>query len=60
MGHPGVVGAIAILIAIGLILKFGGSSFKLTQATSKGITGETNALLMSSNPGNLPPGVVTA
>lgn len=58
--HPGIVGGIAVLIAIGLVLKFGGSSTALVKGIGGATTNETNALLMSGLQGNNPPGVTTA
>lgn len=60
MPAEGWITVIAGLIALGLILKFGGSSNALTGTFFSGLTGETNSLLMSNNPGNLPPNVKSA
>lgn len=49
-----IAGGIMILIAIGLILRFGGSSNALGKTFVSGVVGETNALALTSFSGNNP------
>ncbi len=49
-----IAGGIMMLIGIGLILRFGGTSNTILYNAEHGIIGETNALSLSGFPGNQP------
>ena len=55
--HIGIVGGIAMLIALGLILRYGGSSNSILGTFFSGTTSLTKALSLFGSPGNNPPGV---
>ncbi len=50
MNWGGALGILAVVIIIGLLLKFGTSSTNLAVTAEKGIVGETNALTLSNIP----------
>lgn len=58
MGKEGWIATLGILIALGLVLKFGGSSVGIIGGLKNALVGETNALTMSGTQGNMPQGAV--
>ena len=53
----GVVGAVTLLIGLGLVLRFGGSSNALAQTLGWNINQGLSTLTLSGFGGNNPPGV---
>lgn len=58
--HIGIVGGIVMLIALGLILRYGGSANSILGTFFSGASTLTNSLSLSGLPGNNPPGVTSA
>lgn len=49
-----IAGGIMLVIGLGLVLRFGGSSNALFKDFNSGVVGETNALALTGFPGNNP------